>query len=288
MKSLKEIIMRNKIISILIVMTLAVLLFSGCSSAGSNVLISEKNISAFDSVHVMTSSTRIEFVTSDNYGLEIFVPGRLSPEWDVTNGHLTIFAKKRVISFGPSALLNSYVKVYYPKGAVFHDISLKASSGSIEVPQVAVSDLNLSTSSGKIAASVENCETIDATTSSGSVTLSGSGDSATALTVNTTSGSIRADGAVWRDVRTKTHSGSTEISGDLLGNTDVKTSSGNVKLSVSSDPSAYGYSLTPNSGSIHWDGVKMGKPARSSGSFENNIAVDTSSGSIRVDFNKPK
>ena len=280
--------MRNKIISILIVMTLTVLLFSGCSTADKNVLIEEKNISAFDSVHVTTYSQKIEFVAADYYGFEIFVPGRFKPEWDVTNGALTISAKTRNSFFIPGATpLNSYVKVFYPADAVFHDISLKASSGSIELPPVVVSYLDVSTSSGKIDASMVNCETISATTSSGNVTLGGSGEIATVLTVGTSSGSIRADGTVWRDARTKTRSGSTEISGDLLGNTDVKTSSGNVTLSVNGDPSGYGYSLTPSSGSIHWDGVKLGKPARSSGSFENNIAVDTSSGSIRVDFNKP-
>ena len=280
--------MRNKIIPVLITMMVAALLLSGCNNADRNVLINEKNISAFDSVSVTTSSAMIEFVASDRYGLEIFVPERLGPEWDVTNGRLTITAKPRGIFSVPGiTILKSYVKVYYPEGAVFHDISLKSSSGRIELPQVEVSDLDVHTSSGKIDASVGNCDAISATTSSGSVTLACSGDLAAALNVETSSGSIRADGVAWRDVRTRTSSGATKISGELLGNTDVKTSSGSVKLSVCSDPSRYGYSLTPSSGSIHWDGVRMGKPARSSGSFENDIVVDTSSGSIRVEFYKP-
>ena len=181
-------------------------------------------------------------------------------------------------------LPKSYVKVYYPKGAVFNVITLKTSSGSIELQQVFVSDLDTSTSSGKIDASVVNCDVVKAATQSGSVRLGCSGDLATKLTASTSSGSIRADGAAWRDAYTKTHSGFTEIKGELLGQTDVKTSSGAVQLIVDSDPSQYGYYLTASSGSIHWDGVKMGKPARSSGSYENNINIDTSSGSIRVDF----
>ena len=280
--------MRNKIISIFMAAALTAVLLSGCNNAGENVFINERNISAFDSVNVATSSAMIEFVASDHYGLEILVPERISPEWDVANGQLTISAKPRGFFSAPNiSFSKSYVKVYYPVGAVFHDISLKSSSGSIELPQVVVYDLNASTSSGKINASVGNCDSISATTSSGSVTLTCTGDSAAALTVDTSSGSIRADGVAWRDVRTKTHSGSTEISGELFGNTNVKTSSGSVKLRVGSDPSQYGYSLTPGSGSIHWDGVKMDKPARSSGPFENDIVVDTSSGSIRVDFYKP-
>ena len=277
--------MRNKIIPILVTVALTALLLSGCNITDTNVLINERNISAFDSVRVTTSSSRIEFVASDRYGLEISVPERFSPEWDVTNGQLTISARTRGVFFVPGITFSKgYVKVYYPEGAVFHDISLKASSGSIKLPQVAVSDLDIRASSGAINASVENCDAISASTSSGSVTLACKGDIAATLTVDTSSGSIRADGVAWRDVDTKTSSGATEISGELFGNTYVKTSSGGVKLRLSGDPSQYGYSLTPSSGSVHWNGVKMGKPARSSGSYENNITIDTSSGSIRVDF----
>ena len=280
--------MRKKFIVVLITMTLAVILLSGCNNVSKNILMEEKNLFAFNSVYVATSSSKIEFVASNHYGLEIFVPESFNPEWDVTNGQLNIYAKTRGSFFVPNITFSkSYVKVYYPAGTVFNDITLKASSGAIELPQVSVSDLDVSASSGTINASVKNCDAISATTSSGSVTLACSGDLVTALTVNTSSGSIRADGTAWRDVMTKTQSGATEISGELFGDTYVKSSSGAVILNVNGDPSQYGYSLTPSSGSIHWNGIKMGKPARSTGSFDNNIVVDTSSGSIRVEFSKP-
>ena len=280
--------MRKKFILVLVTVMLAAVLLSGCNGGVNNTLIKEKNISAFDSVYVTTSSSIIEFVASDYYGLEILIPERFNPEWDVTNGQLTIYAKTRESLFIPSITFSkSYVKVYCPAEAVFNEITLKSSSGSIELPKVFASDLDVSTSSGKINASVENCDVISAATSSGSVTLECSGDLATALTVSTSSGSIRADGTAWRDIMTKTQSGATEISGELFGDTYVKATSGNVILNVNGDPSQYGYSLTPSSGSIHWNGIKMEKPAHSTGSFDNNIVVDTSSGSIRVEFSQP-
>ena len=316
--------MRKTIIFSLITLVAAAMLFGGCGNVGRNVHINEKDISAFDSVHVNVSSANIEFTASDRYGLEIFVPERYRPEWDVTNGQLTIYERTGGFRFVPHfSFSKCYVKVYYPVGAEFHDISLRSSSGNIEFSETAVSDLNITASSGAVYAKAEKCASayiktksgdvklsgsvddvdistssgavrsdtsgsgaIRAITRSGSVTLGCEGDRPAALNVSTSSGSIRADGAVWRDVRTTTRSGSTEIRGELSGDTYVKTSSGDVKLSVSGDPSQYGYSLTPSSGSIHWDGMKMGKPARSSGSFENNITVDTSSGGIRVDFSK--
>jgi hypothetical protein len=318
----KEILMRKKIMLAFITFTLIALLLAGCNNARANVFISEKNIPAFDSVSITASSSMIEFVASDRYGVEIFVPEEFSPEWDVVNGKLTIFENANGFRFPPSITFSkNYVKVYYTAGTVFNEISLRASSGSIELPQAVVSYLNATTSSRRINASTEkcdstyiktesgdvnfsgcvgdvdittysgavkseisNCDAISVKTHSGRVTLAAEGDLATVLTVSTSSGSIRADGIAWRDVKTETSSGSTDISGELFGDTYVKASSGDVKLSISSDPSQYGYSLEPGSGSIHWNGEKIGKPAHSSCSYEKNIVVDTSSGSIRVEF----
>jgi len=313
------------IIKIAAVMLIA-MLFTGCSfnvgALGNNIHINEKEISEFDSVSVTTSLSNIEFVASDQYGLEIFVPERFAPEWYVTNGQLVI--KEKTTDFFINLSIHSpryYVKVFYPAGVNFNDINLITASGQIELPRVDVADLSIisssgrvysnaekcsyvsiesasgsvtfsgsggnvdiRTASGRVDSNIDNCEAVKVITSSGNVALTGTGDIATALTVNTSSGSINVKGAVWRDINLVSGSGSTTVNGELRGNTSVSTASGSVRISVNGDPSQFGYDLTPSSGSIHWNGEKIAKPAISSGSFDNNISVNTSSGSIRVDF----
>ena len=313
----------NKLFLMIAATVLTALLFSGCGfNAGSATLITERNIPEFNSVSVCTSSAQIEFVPSDQYGLEIFMPDRFKPTWEVVNGRLTILGETRSFFFDWNVRPHQYyVKVFYPTEARFSDITLKASSGDIRLPRVDVNDLSLTCSSGNVNANAENSAYVSIDVSSGDISFAGSGDNirlttksgsiesditnsgkiyadtssgdirinntgdvATLLNANTSSGSIRVNGGIWRDAIAETRSGGVKITGELLGNTFVSTSSGSVVLDVLGDPSHYGYDLTPRSGSIHWDGQKMEKPARSSGSFDNHISANTSSGSIRVDF----
>jgi len=305
---------------------LIVSLFAGCGSRvvlDNDTTITEKNTKEFSSVSVSASLSRIEFVESDQYGFELFVPGRFAPEWDITNDRLTIIENTNDFSIGLNVTLpHYYVRVYYPAGAVFKEVTLRSSSGNVRLPIINVGNLDITTSSGDIDAGAEgfsrvsmgassgeitfagsggsvdietssgnvvsevgNVDSIDVTVSSGNITITGKGDTAAVLNLRTMSGAIRVDGAVWNDVTTKTSSGSTTIKGALLGITSAETSSGSVHISVIGDPSEYGYTLTPSSGSIHWNGEKLSKPALSTGSFEkHHIAVSTSSGDIRVDF----
>jgi len=317
--------MYKKSLVLIAAFALIAVLFSGCGNiAGNNVRINENDITPFNAVSVTTSFSKIELIASDRYGLEIFVPDRFAPEWDIRDGRLAI--REKTNSFVLNWTLfspNYYVKVYYPAGTDFTDITLLSASGRIEIPEEAVSDLNIKSASGSIKAGAENADHVSIESSSGNITFAGSGgdvrlesqsgtvnaetlnsgsirittssgrvvltdkgDIATTLTIDTQSGRIEARGGVWQDLTARSSSGSTTISGELLGSTYVETASGSVQINVSGSPSEYGYTLTPASGSIHWNGERMGKPAFSSGSFDNHISVSTASGGIRVDFSK--
>jgi len=317
--------MKSKSLFVLVTIALIALLFAGCGNITRNdILISEKNTSEFRSVDITTSFSEIKFVSSDRYGFEILVPGSFDPEWDITNGRLTIRENTNRMIVSLNVFSPRYsVKVYYPAGNDFNDISLRSASGRIELPQMDVKNLDIRSSSGRIDAVAEgsvkvsietssggisfsgsggnvdiesssgnvrsvitDCESVNVTTSSGNVNLTGKGDSATALTVNTMSGRIDINGIAWRDITARSSSGTITINGELLGITSVDSSSGSVNISVHGNPSQYGYTLTPNSGSIFWNGERMASPALSSGAFDNHIMVDTASGSIRVSFTK--
>jgi len=318
----KKVFSKLAMITLMTVVMFAAL-FTGCGlRVGDNIKIDERNTSEFNSVSVEASLSNIELIEADNFGLEIFAPKRFSPEWDITNGHLTIREKTTDFIFNLSiSSPRYYVKVYYPTGTVFNEVILRTSSGDINVTRVDANDLDVFTSSGEINASAENFsnasmktssgnirfsgngeyvdmntssgsiksdieggDAIRATTSSGSISITGRGDAATALIANTQSGNITANGVAWRDINTVASSGDITINGALLGNSYIKTSSGSLNITVDGDASQFGYSLTASSGSIYWDGMKLAKPANSSGSFENNIDATTSSGDIRVDF----
>jgi len=324
-RNTEGVIMFKKTFALVAAITLILVMFAGCGSrliVSGDIRIDEKNTQEFSAVSVSTSLSKIEFVESDQYGFEIFVPERFAPEWDISNGRLTIIENTNNFSINLSVTLpNYFIKVYYPAGADFSDITLKTSSGNVRVPQVNAGNLDITTSSGdidakavgftrasmrassgeitfagsggsvdietssgNIRADISNVASIDAAVSSGNITINGTGDSAAVLSARTMSGNIKVDGAIWQSITTRTSSGDTTIKGALLGVSSVDTSSGSVNISVIGDPSQYGYTLTPSSGSIHWNGEKMSKPAVSTGSFENHIVVSTSSGSIRVDF----
>jgi len=306
------------------VMLIAVM-FAGCGPKGINsVRINERDITPFNEVRVTTSLSEIELVESDRYGIDIFVPERFAPEWGVENGRLTIRENTSNHIFSGITLRNNYyVRVYYPAGVEFSDITLLSASGRIDLPKVSVKDLSIESSSGSVRAAAEafgyasiksssgsitfsgsggdvrlesqsgavqsvtdNCEAIRVTTSSGRAVVTDKGDAATALSVDTQSGSIEVRGGVWQDLTARSSSGSTTINGALLGSTFAETASGSVRINVTGSPAEYGYTLTPASGSIHLNGERMSKPALSSGSFDNHITVTTASGSIRVDFSK--
>jgi len=318
--------MFKKSFALVAAIILIVFLFAGCSGRvalfGNDTRIEEKNTQEFSAVSISTSLSKIEFIESGQYGFEIFVPERFAPEWNITNGRLTIIENTNDFTINLSVNLpNYYVKVYYPAGAVFTDITIKSSSGGISLPQVSVGNLDIAsssgdinvgaegftrvsigassgeitfagsggsvdieTSSGNVRSEIGNVDSIDVTVSSGNIKINGKGDKATVVNARTMSGTIDIDGAAWQNLTARTSSGEATIKGALLGVTSVDTSSGSVNISVIGDPSKYGYTLTPSSGTIHWNGEKLTKPALSTGSFENHIAVTTSSGSIRVDF----
>ena len=338
---------------------LIALTFSGCVFTNQGSMTTEKNLSAFSSVSVFSSSADIELIESDEYGLEIFAPVTFDPRWDITDGKLTIQGKTRLPFINIFRNPGYYIRVYYPAGTDFNDVVLESASGDIALPLISAASLRIQSSSGSVFAEAEGCSSISIDTSSGDIKFSGSGDDvnisstsgevisvakdysanvsietssgdisfsgdggnlsfntssgtivseadnctairaetssgdislvnngaeASTLNVRSTSGGITATGVVWQDVTANTSSGDIEIAGALLGNTDISTSSGGVELTVYGDASEYGFELTPNSGSIQWDGITMGSPARSSGSFDNFITVDTSSGDILVEF----
>ena len=188
------------------------------------------------------------------------------------------------VQFADAVIKASSGDINFTGRSVNGQVEIKSSSGKIDANSNGCEQVKITTSSGKINADVDGCGKVGITASSGDITVWSKNNKATNLSVKTTSGKIRVDGAAWSGLEAESSSGDIRVVGALFGATSVKASSGQVELQVNGQASQYGYDLRANSGSIHWDGRKMEKSARASDSLDNLIKVNTSSGSIKVDF----
>jgi DUF4097 and DUF4098 domain-containing protein YvlB len=199
-----------------------------------------------------------------------------------TSGNITVSAESNRGRLTVKAT-SGYVRADVSGAA---EAAIHTSSGNIMSSLHDTADVYLTASYGKVETGVDGCDTVTIKTTSGNVSVTNDDEKAVMLSVNVSSGKIEADGKAWINLSTESSSGDIRIKGALWGDTSVRTSSGRVELTVKGRASQYGYNLnTVSSGAaIHWDGNRLGKPARSSGSFEHTIEISTSSGGIKVDF----
>jgi len=218
--------------------------------------------------------------------------GRINFDGNCINGQTDIIASSGNITVSNQSnqgqmnisASSGNVRAYVSDAA---EVTVSTSSGNITSTLNNIDVVSLSATSGNIDTSVDGCDAVSIRTSSGNISANSDDLRATILSVNATSGRIRVDGETWQNLTAESSSGNIDINGALFGSTSVRATSGNVGMNVTGQASQYGYDLnaTSSGATIRWDGNRMNRPARSSGSFEHNINVNTSSGNIRVDFN---
>ena len=239
------------------------------------ILIDEKSLGEFTSVEVRTIPESVVFIPSDHYGLEVKTAEKLNPTWSLSGGKLTVKVNPNPpqVNLGLNLVLEEfYVHVYFPKDAVFDNIEVDTTSGSIDLSELTAASLTLGSISGRVTADIvmdggdvyidttsgridfigsgsvnraemnsisgsinadiNDCGEMRLNSTSGSVTAKNSGQTATRLTIDSISGSIKASGNIWESSRVSSTSGAVEVSGKLEGRTVVDSISGSVKLSV--------------------------------------------------------
>ncbi len=120
--------------------------------------------------------------------------------------------------------------VSLPEGIAFHDVTVRATSGTLNLPEVKTDTLSLEVTSGDILAGTQ-AKKISASSTSGGVTLHSTGG-AEAISVGTTSGSVHVEAASTGALKASTTSGSILIDAEHVNSCDAHATSGTVTVNL--------------------------------------------------------
>ena len=272
------------------------------SDEAQSVNISPQNIRE---LQIISSSARVTIRTNRNSNDFVIEFVGLPLNYDVAGGRLAVDARPAQVLTGFNLFggFGGYaVNVYVPAGLAldvsvrsssgrvdirhpsFAMLDVKASSGRIELERAEIlGDINLTTSSGRISAENVTAQTGRFTSSSGRIEVSDGhfGN----LYVNSSSGRQEIEDSSWNNLTASSSSGRVEIDDarilSAVGSTSISASSGRVSLTVVGRESDFNYSLRSNSGSIRVNGAR--RDTRNIGNAHD-INIRTTSGSIRLDF----
>jgi DUF4097 and DUF4098 domain-containing protein YvlB len=257
---------------------------TGEEAAKNDINITQRNMEIFTSAEISSSVADVEFIPSNDYGIEIRVPEGSKPEWSVENGILKvdITSNSKINLFGINfSTANYFVKVYYPK-KILGNVEIDVSSGDVTFPEAEVGRIAIKVLSGDVNVYAKNYGIAQIKVESGDVYFEGFGEREKA-DISVSSGNISASVNGARDVILKVNSG--EIEADVEGCETVtaKVSSGDIILN-GIDKSNTSMELKTNLGNIEIDGdyVDDDYVLKHNGDYKLNATV--SSGDITINY----
>jgi len=168
-------------------------------------------------------------------------------------------------------------------------VTIVNSAGSVRIEGVSVDSLSVRSTSGSVRLDDLQAQTLEVTGSSGSIRANNIAFANG--TIRTTSGSLTMNDARWDNLNANITSGSIRIAGASIsdgatdGSTDLRSVSGSVNLEVRGNRNDFRYSLSATSGSVRVDGGRFDRRAVGGGGAHP-ITINTTSGSIRLDFDR--
>jgi len=170
----------------------------------------------------------------------------------------------------------------------YQSVAAHTNSGNITFNGIGDNaSLKLSASSGIIRADASGCSAVDLDTKSGNITVSGQTNVDTEIKAKANSGFIDIDVTAWASLSAETGSGNITAAGYPHGTTSAKAGSGNVTMRLGGNESDFSYDISTGSGLIRIGGNRVGSPARNiNNAAGNTINIRTSSGNVRVDFDR--
>lgn len=259
--------------------------------SNSGVFIENMNQDPFETVEVSAGVADVNFIESDNFGMELIFPDGYKPEWSWENGRLKIDATGNFPENGIRVSIFSLysedaeINIYYPEDAFIESVDLSSDVGSIdaEFPDTGFAELNVGT--GDITARFNGEASVEATSGVGDITLSNDGDGSISASVNSGTGSIEINDGEWYGLTAETGVGEVDIDAELLAFTNIKTGTGDVTID-SSFEGDQGYNLTADmfAGSIEVNGNNFeGGNATNNTTAGNLITVKTGVGDIELE-----
>lgn len=229
------------------------------------------DITGIKNIHLDFNNAKIVLQESSDskFGVKINLPdSEQKPSVNISEDTLTIEDTSSGFHilwlFGSIFSTNNEVTVYVPKGTELKDISIDTSNGRIELINLNLESIKAETSNGAITGQNLNIsDNASFKTSNGEINLSGSfHDTTNAVTKN---GKIIGDGS-------------------FFGKTSFKTSNGTITMENDIKRSECNISAETSNGNIRVNGTGMGKNFQENNGASNSINLDTSNGSIAVDF----
>ena len=269
-----------------------------------DIHIDEPNLPAFTSIDVNTSTTNVQVVVGDRFGLKVDVTRTYRDiTWTDTDGTLTVRetapSPMAFISFGVDG---GQAVITVPATANLKAVSLVSATGQLAMG-APCERLTAQTSTGDVTATTAASIQMNVTSDTGDVTVTGG---TAAVTASTSTGSIKIQGGT--DIQTQSTTGDATItspsgsvtSGSSTGDVTISgspstpiitvtTSTGRVSVTQSTAWANTWYDLTSDIGRITTNGA--GAPGSSGrhitgGNKADNpplqLQVDTSTGDITV------
>jgi DUF4097 and DUF4098 domain-containing protein YvlB len=188
--------------------------------------------------------------------------------------------------FGFATSLQQVVRIRIPTNAPAPVMEISTGSGNVSIEGIITDSITINTSSGNVRLSRTVTEHVNISTSSG--TIRGTFVEMGNGSLNSNSGRISLDYPEWNSINIRTASGRLSISDALIndgtGESTFRTSSGSINISIDGSMSDFSYHGRSSSGSIHIDGQR-GNRTISGGNGPHMITLESSSGSIRLEFN---
>ena len=287
--------------------------------------VSEMYQSTVKNIDINIQFSDVEFVNADEFGMEILAYNEDNWSWELNNGALRIREGNRQgFSIGILNTQRSYVKVFVPRGAQLDKVTVRTSSGDIKmgdfsanfvdinddfgnvnISSIASDALTVSLSSGRFGGVGLNVKTFTyrnsfgngifqdvqagklmITCDSGDLELSRCGFGE--LKITNSFGNITAAGLNSLKTNITSNSGEVNLEGEFSGETVIDSQFGNVKFSTSKPKEAYTYTIETSFGNVRIDNERFrdNTSVRSSGSSENSLRIEASSGDIEVYFGR--
>lgn len=288
--------------------------------------VKDLNLNTFQSIDLDTKRFNIEFVQSEQYGIEIrYYDDGDAPTYSVENSTLKVSDRSNRpffnIDLGFLSPENTII-VYLPKNAALKDVNIKNASGDVAIGSFSAQTTKIEASFGKINASDITSNTVTTTAKSGDIRLKNiKTDSLTAnddfgnitvedmttaqlssvmksgnftvrnsntgnATITSEFGKIVGETITSTQLNAKCKSGDMKLSGTFTGKTELKSEFGNINLSTSLPVKQYSYGLTVEFGDIRVNGSKDAAHVKESDNATNNITATNKSGDINIDFQK--
>lgn len=217
--------------------------YSDNSGYEAELLLSEKNIEEFTSVKIETSTGNVEFVDSDEYGVEIYSSLQEPTfNWSNNNGQLNIELTQEqqyrvwvnfdIISDWDSS--QDKITIYLPKEKMLSNVDIETSSGIIVLEDLDMAELEIKASSGSVTVDTVNADDVDINTSSGEIEISNCDFTDSDFQAN--SGCITLDDINSTTTKAETSSGYINLANGKFNKSQFNANSGNISINgVNSD-----------------------------------------------------